>query len=73
MTAETYKGIGELAAIVTFICAWVYCIFAYGFLFGLGLGWLPAAFCAVAMRWLWPAAAVVAVLAVAVIAQALLQ
>ncbi len=26
-----------------FICAWIYCWARYGFLFGFGLGWLPAA------------------------------
>jgi hypothetical protein len=37
-------GIG--AAVLTFIGAWIYCVLTYGFLFGLGLGWLPAIFLA---------------------------
>lgn len=35
--------IGGIAAALTFIGAYIYCIATYGFLFGLGLGWLPSA------------------------------
>ncbi len=35
--------IGKVAALITFLGAWAYCINGYGFLFGFGLGWLPAA------------------------------
>jgi hypothetical protein len=31
------------ASVATFIVAYIYCIATYGFLFGLGLGWLPSA------------------------------
>jgi hypothetical protein len=41
-----YLGIGSVlgigAAVLTFICAYIYCIATYGFLLGLGLGWLPS-------------------------------
>ena len=41
-----YLGIGLvlgwIAAIITFFASYLYCIAAYGFLFGLGLGWLPS-------------------------------
>lgn len=37
-------GIG--AAALTFIGAWAYCVMTYGFLLGMGLGWLPAFFLA---------------------------
>ena len=41
-----YLEIGAVAGVfagsVTFLAAWIYCIFAYGFLLGVGLGWLPA-------------------------------
>lgn len=51
------KLIGNLAGFVTFICAWIYCMATYGFLFGFGLGWLPAAILAVmvffGMAYLW--------------------
>jgi hypothetical protein len=34
--------IGKVCAIVTFLAAWVYCSWAYGFLLGFGIGWLPS-------------------------------
>jgi hypothetical protein len=52
-----YVTIGWLFAVPTFIGSWIYCIAAYGFLLGVGLGWLPSAICAVVMVWLWPVAA----------------
>jgi hypothetical protein len=33
---------GTIAGWLTFIGAWGYCVATYGFLFGFGLGWLPA-------------------------------
>lgn len=35
-----------MVATFTFIGTWIYCIATYGFLFGVGLGWLPALICA---------------------------
>ena len=35
-------AIGIIPSIITFVGAWWYCAAAYGFLFGFGLGWLPA-------------------------------
>lgn len=44
---DEYLGFGILhgsyAALFTFIGVWIYCVATYGFLLGLGLGWLPAA------------------------------
>lgn len=31
-----------IVGVIVFIGAWIYCIFTYGFLLGVGLGWLPA-------------------------------
>jgi hypothetical protein len=49
--------IGWAVGIVTFIGCYIYCIATYGFLFGVGLGWLPSAIVAVvvggAMMFLW--------------------
>lgn len=49
---------GPLAAIATFIGAWWYCAATYGFLFGFGLGWLPAWISALiayaVVRFAWP-------------------
>ena len=36
------RVLGAIAAILTFIGAYIYCIATYGFLFGFGLGWLPS-------------------------------
>lgn len=55
---ELSKGAGIIIAALTFIGTWVYCIAAYGFLFGVGLGWLPSAIVAVVAGFagylLWP-------------------
>ncbi len=37
-----------------FIGAWIYCIAAYGFLLGVGLGWLAAGIAATVLCWFWP-------------------
>ena len=60
-----WYGIGfGITTFIVFIGTWIYCIFAYGFLFGVGLGWLPSAIVAVIAGALWPLLA----LAIAVIA-----
>ena len=38
----SYASAGALFGIVAFVIAYGYAIMAYGFLFGVGLGWLPA-------------------------------
>lgn len=53
---------------ITFLVAWIYCMSEYGFLFGFGLGWLPAAILAAivgfVVRFLWgPILGLVAILA----------
>lgn len=53
-----------ITAFITFIGSWIYCIAAYGFLLGVGLGWLPSIIVAVIAGALWPLIA----LAIAVIA-----
>lgn len=51
MNDGQYLGIGTvfggIAAVITFIGSYIYCITTYGFLFGFGLGWLPSAILAV--------------------------
>jgi hypothetical protein len=46
MIIDWYFRVGRILAwifgITLFLGLWAYCIFAYGFLFGVGLGWLPA-------------------------------
>ncbi len=52
--------------IIIFIATWIYCIAEYGFLLGVGLGWLASAICAFFLSLFWP-------LYVAVIAYAILN
>jgi hypothetical protein len=47
--------LGIIVALATFVTAWAYCTMHYGFLFGFGLGWLPAGMLAAiagAVSWL---------------------
>ena len=39
---------------VTFVGSWIYCIATYGYLFGVGLGWLPSIIVANLAGFLWP-------------------
>lgn len=43
-----------ITALIPFIGSWIYCIATYGFLFGVGLGWLPSLIVAVIAGALWP-------------------
>lgn len=49
--------IGGIVGLLLFVGLWIYCIATYGFLSGVGLGWLPAAIVAVIigllLRFLW--------------------
>jgi hypothetical protein len=59
--------LGAVAGVITFIGAYIYCIATYGFLFGLGLGWLPSGILAAIIGWavvfLWGPAIVIFLLA----------
>lgn len=37
-----------------FAGGWIYCIAEYGFLIGVGLGWLPASIAATIVSFFWP-------------------
>lgn len=43
--------LGGISAILTFIGAYIYCVATYGFLLGLGLGWLPSGILALLVFW----------------------
>ena len=66
-THVTDAAIYELGAFFTgaivFIGSWIYCIAEYGFLLGVGLGWLPSMIVAGIAGFLWPVIAIVLVLA----------
>jgi hypothetical protein len=55
--------LGAVAGVVTFVGAYIYCILTYGFLFGLGLGWLPSLILAGITGWavvfLWGPAVII--------------
>jgi hypothetical protein len=62
---EIYKGGAIITGLIIFVGAWIYCIVTYGFLLGVGLGWLPAAITAVVAGLLWPLIAAVLLLGLA--------
>lgn len=43
-----------LTWLVVFAAGWIYCISEYGFLMGVGLGWLPAGIAATFVSFFWP-------------------
>ena len=47
---------------LTFLGSWIYCVVHYGFLFGVGLGWLPSFITAYVVAFMWPLILVMAVL-----------
>lgn len=51
-------------AMIVFVGVWIYCIATYGFLLGVGLGWLPALICAFIAGLVWPLLALLLILAV---------
>lgn len=55
-----YRFGAHLVWFAVFIGSWIYCIAHYGFLFGVGLGWLPSIIVASVAAALWPVAALVA-------------
>lgn len=50
----TYFVGGLITGVIFFIGSWIYCIAAYGFLLGVGLGWLPSIIVAYIAGLLWP-------------------
>lgn len=51
---EIYElGFG-ITAFITFWGSWIYCIACYGYLLGVGLGWLPSIIVAYIAGALWP-------------------
>ena len=46
------RALGWIVGFCLFVGLWIYCIGTYGFLFGVGLGWLPSAITAAIARFL---------------------
>lgn len=57
-----------ITAFIVFIGSWIYCIVEYGYLLGVGLGWLPSIIVAVIAGALWPLIAIAIIVCIAVIA-----
>lgn len=45
VVAAVGRVLAPLAGFLVFAACWIYCIAAYGFLFGVGLAWLPSFIC----------------------------
>ena len=52
--AGMYAGISILVGTLVFVGSWIYYIASFGFVFGFGLGWLPAALIAILAAIFWP-------------------
>lgn len=63
LPAWIYWYIGAwIVGVPTFIGTWIWCIAEYGFLLGVGLGWLPSIIVAVFAGALWPLIVILLVL-----------
>ena len=49
---EFYTGY-KISWVLIFIGSWIYCIASYGYLLGVGLGWLPSLIVATLGAFLW--------------------
>lgn len=57
---SNFYGIGfNITAVITFIGCWIYAIASWGFLLGVGLGWIPSLFIAAIAGFVWPLIALV--------------
>ncbi len=57
---KNYYGIGFwISSVITFFVCWIYAIASWGFLLGVGLGWIPSLFIAVIAGFIWPLLALV--------------
>jgi hypothetical protein len=55
MEWEGWYSVGYyISFILIFLGCWIYCIATYGFLLGVGLGWLPSAIVAGIVSFFWP-------------------
>ncbi len=59
---------GFTTGAIAFIACWIYAIASWGFLLGVGLGWIPSLFIAVIAGFIWPLLALVLVLGLGIIA-----
>ena len=55
---KIYQGGAALFGGVTFLGSWIWCIANYGFLLGVGLGWIPSMIVGFLVGLLWPLVAI---------------
>jgi hypothetical protein len=60
---EPYSAGTVIVVILTFLGSWGYCIAQYGYLMGVGFGWIPSIIVAIVAGFLWPLILVVVILA----------
>jgi hypothetical protein len=61
-----------ITAVISFIACWIYAIASWGFLLGVGLGWIPSLFIAAIAGFIWPLLALVLIVGLFIIAYFLL-
>jgi hypothetical protein len=55
MNASNWYWIGYwISWVLIFVGCWIYCVAEYGFLLGVGLGWLPSLIVALVASFFWP-------------------
>jgi hypothetical protein len=55
-----YLLVSGVAGLATFVACMSYTVSKYGWLFGIGIGWIPSLFIAAIASYLWPLVAVAA-------------
>lgn len=49
-----YKVGYAISFVIVFLGCWIYCVAAYGFLLGVGIGWFPSIIAAAIVSVFWP-------------------
>ncbi len=53
MTHLKHERYSAVIGCIVFVISWIYCVMQYGYLFGVGLGWLPSLIVAFIARCIW--------------------
>ena len=61
---DIYLGGFIITAIIAFLASWVYAVMSWGFLLGVGLGWIPSFFIAIIAGAIWPLFALILLLGI---------
>jgi hypothetical protein len=55
-------------SVIAFIVCWIYAIASWGFLLGVGLGWIPSLFISLIAGFIWPLLALLIIIGLFIIA-----